>query len=99
MIKGVKCDGEKNKRSFNFCVAQHDRSGGGSVIMWGVIFYSRVHGVLSHLERTRIRYRNEDLYPIVKPFSDVICTAFVLAEITIDHAKETSWTSTLRQIL
>lgn len=98
MIEGVKCDGEKNKRLINFCVAQHDRSDGGSVIVWGVIFYSRVHGVLCHKEQTRIRYIDEDLYPIVRPFSDVICTAFVLAEITIDHAKETSWTSTLRQI-
>lgn len=43
MIEGMKCDGEQNKRLINFCVAQHDRSDGGSVIVWGVIFYSRVH--------------------------------------------------------
>lgn len=48
MIEGMKCDGEQSKRLINFCVAQHDRSDGGSVIVWGVIFYSRVHGVLCH---------------------------------------------------
>lgn len=46
MIEGVKCGGEKNKHLINFCVAQHDRSDGGSVIVWGVIFDSRVHGVV-----------------------------------------------------
>lgn len=33
MIEGVKCDGEQNKRLSDFCVAQHDRSDGGSVIV------------------------------------------------------------------
>lgn len=38
MIEGVKCDGEQNKLLSDLCVAQHNSSDGGSVIVWGVIF-------------------------------------------------------------
>lgn len=48
MIEGMKCDGEQNKLLSDLCVAQHNSSDGGSVIVWGVIFHSRVHRVVCH---------------------------------------------------
>lgn len=99
MIEGMKCDGEQNKCLINFCVVQYDCFDGGFVIVWGVIFYLRVYGVLCYQEQIRIRYIDEDFYLIVRLFFDVICIVFVLVEMIIDYVKEIFWISILRQIL
>ena len=50
------------------CVAEHDRFGGGSVMVWGGISITGktdLHVIAGNL--TGIRYRDEVLDPIVRP--------------------------------
>ncbi len=61
-------------------IVQHDRSGGGSVMVWGGIsmegctdLYSLDNGTL-----TDIRYRDEILGPIVSPYAGAVDPGFLL---------------------
>ena len=63
-------------------IAQHDRFGGGSIMVWGGIsldgrtdLYAIRNGAL-----TAIRYRDEILHPIVRPFAGAIGPDFVLMD-------------------
>ena len=54
------------------CIAEHDRYGGGSVMVWGGITYAnrtRLY-VVPGGAMTGVRYRDEVLEPIVVPFAE-----------------------------
>ena len=59
---------QKNERFKNCCVAEHDRFGGGSIMVWGGISYdgSTDLYVIRNGSLTCIRYRDEILAPIIK---------------------------------
>lgn len=72
----------KNERFANCNVVEHDRFGGGSVMVWGGIsldgptdLYAIRNGSL-----TAVRYRDEILDPIVRPFAGAIGNDFILMD-------------------
>ena len=67
----------KNERFVNCCVADHDRWGGQSVMVWGGISFDRVtqNGAL-----TVIRNRDEILDVYVWPFAGAYGDSFVLMD-------------------
>lgn len=63
-------------------VVRHDRFGGGSVMVWGGIcatgrtdLYVIARGTL-----TAVRYRDEILHPIVRPFAGAVGAGFILVQ-------------------
>lgn len=60
------------ERFADHCIAEHDRYGGGSVMVWGGITYAnrtRLY-VVPGGAMTGVRYRDEVLEPIVVPFAE-----------------------------
>ncbi|KAI3351367.1 hypothetical protein L3Q82_005907 [Scortum barcoo] len=78
----VKESGEDKEERYAACnVVQHDRFGGGSVIVWGGIsmegrtdLYCLGNGSL-----TAIRYRDEILQPIVRPYAGAAANSHCIA--------------------
>ena len=66
------------ERYADCCRAQHDRFGGGSVIVWAGSIEGRtdLHGGAL----TVIRYRDEILHPIVRPFAGAVGDDFILMD-------------------
>ena len=63
------------------CVAEHDRFGGGSVMVWGGISMTGktdLHVIAGNL--TAIRYRDEVLDPIVRPYACAIGDDFIFID-------------------
>ena len=77
---------QKNERFKNCCVAEHDRFGGGSVMVWGGISYdgSTDLYVIRNGSLTGIRYRDEILAPIIRLYAGAIDDDFILMD---DNAK------------
>ena len=72
----------RNQRFHDAFVAQHDRYGGGSLMVWGGI---SVQGKTDlHLFRngtlTAVRYRDEILDPVVRPYAGAIGPEFILMD-------------------
>ena len=73
---------QKNERFKNCCVTEHDRFGGGSVMVWGDISYdgSTVLYGIRNGSLTCIRYRDEILAPIVRLYAGAIGDDFILMD-------------------
>ena len=73
---------QKNERFKNCCVAEHDRFGGGSVMVWGDINYDGSTGlyVIRNGSLTGIKYRDEILTPIVSLYVGAIGNDFILMD-------------------
>uniref|UniRef100_A0A674A2U6 Transposase Tc1-like domain-containing protein n=1 Tax=Salmo trutta TaxID=8032 RepID=A0A674A2U6_SALTR len=74
-----RCRGE---RSAACNILQHDRFGGGSVIVWGGISLggrTALH-VLARGSLTAIRYRDEILRPLVRPYAGAVGPGFLLMQ-------------------
>ncbi|CDQ72919.1 unnamed protein product [Oncorhynchus mykiss] len=72
-----RCRGE---RSAACNILQHDRFGGGSVIVWGGISlgdHTALH-VLARGSLTAIRYRDEILRPLVRPYAGAVGPGFLM---------------------
>ena len=73
---------QKNERYRDCCVAEHDRFGGGSVLAWAGISYdgsTDLH-VIENGSLTGLRYRDEILEPIVRPFAGAVGGRFLLMD-------------------
>lgn len=73
---------QRNERFQNCCVAEHDRFGGGSVMVWGGISYDGridLH-VIRNGSLTAVRYRDEILHQHVRPYAGAIGPNFVLMD-------------------
>ena len=71
----------QGERYVDCCVAGHDRFGGGSVMVWGGISITGktdLHVIAGNL--TGIRYRDEVLDPIVRPYAGAIGYDFILMD-------------------
>jgi transposase len=73
---------QKNERFKNCCVAEHDRFGGGSIMVWGGISYdgSTDLYVIRNGSLTGIRYRDEILAPIVRLYAGAIGDDLILMD-------------------
>ena len=73
---------QKNERFSDCCVAEHDRFGGGSVMVWGGISIegSTELWIIRNGALTGIRYRDEILHPIVRPFAGAMGAEFLLMD-------------------
>ena len=73
---------QKNERYRDCCVAEHDRFGGGAVMVWGGICYDGVTDlhVIRDGSLTGVRYRDEILHPIVRPFAGAVGENFMLMD-------------------
>uniref|UniRef100_A0A8C7R8B5 Transposase Tc1-like domain-containing protein n=1 Tax=Oncorhynchus mykiss TaxID=8022 RepID=A0A8C7R8B5_ONCMY len=74
-----RCRGE---RSAACNILQHDRFGGGSVMVWGGISLgdgTALH-VLAKGSLTAIRYRDEILRPLVRPYAGAVGPGFLLMQ-------------------
>uniref|UniRef100_A0A8C7R382 Transposase Tc1-like domain-containing protein n=1 Tax=Oncorhynchus mykiss TaxID=8022 RepID=A0A8C7R382_ONCMY len=74
------------ERSAACNILQHDRFGGGSVMVWGGISlggHTALH-VLARGSLTAIRYRDEILRPLVGPYAGAVGPGFLLMQ---DNAK------------
>ena len=63
-------------------VAQHDRYGGGSIMVWGGISVqdkTELH-VFQNGMVTGVGYRDEILHPIVRPYAGAIGPTFILMD-------------------
>ncbi|KAJ8354154.1 hypothetical protein SKAU_G00217210 [Synaphobranchus kaupii] len=63
-------------------IIQHDRFGGGSVMVWGGISLegrTNLH-VLANGTLTAVRYRDEILRPIVRPYAGAVGPGFLLVQ-------------------
>uniref|UniRef100_A0A8K9V1T1 Tc1-like transposase DDE domain-containing protein n=1 Tax=Oncorhynchus mykiss TaxID=8022 RepID=A0A8K9V1T1_ONCMY len=72
----------RGERSAACNILQHDRFGGGSVMVWGGISL-RGHRALHVLARgslTAIRYRDEILRPLVRPYAGAVGPGFHLMQ-------------------
>ena len=70
------------ERYVDSCIAQHDRFGGASVMVWAGISIGG-HTDLYFIDRgalTGVRYRDEILHPIVRPFAGAIGDDFILMD-------------------
>ena len=72
----------KNERFVNCCVAEHDRWGGPSVMVWGGISFDGVTDlyVIQNGALTGVRYRDEILDVYVRPFAGAVGDNFVLMD-------------------
>uniref|UniRef100_A0A3B4CC07 Uncharacterized protein n=1 Tax=Pygocentrus nattereri TaxID=42514 RepID=A0A3B4CC07_PYGNA len=69
------------------CHVQHDRFGSGSVMVWGGISLegrTALH-VVSRGSLTAIRYRDEILRPLVRPYAGVVGPGFLLMQDNARH--------------
>ena len=66
----------------DYCTAQHDRFGGGSVMVWaGISIEGRTDlHVINGCALTGIRYREEILHPMVRPFAGAVGDDFILMD-------------------
>ena len=72
----------RNQRFLNAHIAQHDRYGGGSLMVWAGISVqgkTDLH-VLQNGTLTAVRYRDEILDPIVRPYAGAIGPQFILMD-------------------
>uniref|UniRef100_A0A8C8JU24 Transposase n=1 Tax=Oncorhynchus tshawytscha TaxID=74940 RepID=A0A8C8JU24_ONCTS len=70
------------ERSAPFNILQHDRFGGGSAMVWGGISLggrTALH-VLARGSLTAIRYRDEILRPLVRPYAGAVGPGFLLMQ-------------------
>ncbi|KAG7484209.1 hypothetical protein MATL_G00046870 [Megalops atlanticus] len=68
-------------------IIQHDRFGGGSVMVWGGISLEgrkNLH-VLANGSLTAVRYRDEILRPIVRPYASAVGPGFLLMQDNAQH--------------
>jgi transposase len=72
----------RNQRFANCNVVEHDRFGGGSVMVWGGISLdgSTDLYVIRNGSLNAVRYRDEILDPIVRPFAGAIGDDFILMD-------------------
>ena len=73
---------QRNQRFHFHNVAQHDRYGGGSIMIWGGISMqdkTDLH-VFQNGTLTGVRYRDEILHPIVRPYAGAIGPNFILMD-------------------
>lgn len=73
---------QKNERYRDCCIAEHDRWGGPSVLVWGGICYDGTTDlyVIDNGALTGVRYRDEILDGIVRPFAGAVGDTFVLMD-------------------
>ena len=73
---------QTNERFRDCCVAEHDRFGVGSVLVWAGIFYDGCTDlyVIMNGAVTGARYRDEILHPIVCPYAGAIGQDFLLMD-------------------
>ncbi|KAI4880842.1 hypothetical protein NFI96_011002, partial [Prochilodus magdalenae] len=72
----------RGKRSAACNILQHDRFGSGSVMVWGGIFLegrTALH-VLTRGSLTAIRYRDEILRPLMRPYAGAVGPGFLLMQ-------------------
>uniref|UniRef100_A0A673XNU6 Transposase Tc1-like domain-containing protein n=1 Tax=Salmo trutta TaxID=8032 RepID=A0A673XNU6_SALTR len=72
----------RGERSAACNIPQHDRFGGGSVMVWGGISLggrTALH-VLARGSLTAIRYRDEILRPLVRPYAGAVGPGFLLMQ-------------------
>ena len=72
----------RGERSAACNILQHDRFGGGSVMVWGGISLggrTALH-VLARGSLTAIRYRDEILRPLVRPYAGAVGPGFLLMQ-------------------
>ena len=80
---GRKCVWQRKKERFVNCrVAEHDRWGGPSVMVWGGISFDGVTDlyVIQNGALTGVRYRDEILDVYVRPFAGAVGDNFVLMD-------------------
>uniref|UniRef100_A0A8K9V280 Tc1-like transposase DDE domain-containing protein n=1 Tax=Oncorhynchus mykiss TaxID=8022 RepID=A0A8K9V280_ONCMY len=72
----------RGERSAACNIRQHDRFGGGSVMVWGGIYLGGRTGlhVLARGCLTAIRYRDEILRPLVRPYAGAVGPVFLLMQ-------------------
>jgi hypothetical protein len=73
---------QRNQRFVLHNIAQHDRYGGGSIMIWGGISMqgkTDLH-VFQNSTVTGVRYRDEILHPIVRPYAGAIGPDFILMD-------------------
>ena len=69
------------ERYADCCVTEHDRFGGGSVMVWAGISIdgkSDLHVIAGNL--SGVRYRDEILHPIVRPYAGAVGDGFILMD-------------------
>lgn len=73
---------QKNERFRDCCVTEHDRFGGGSVLVWAGISYGGRTDlyIIRNGSLTGLRYRDEILDPIVRPYAGAVGPDFVLMD-------------------
>lgn len=73
---------QKNERFRDCCIAEHDRIGRGSVIVWAEILYNGVTDlyVIDNGALTGVRYRDEILQPFVRPFAGAVGPDFLFMD-------------------
>lgn len=73
---------QKNERFRDCCVAEHDRFGGGSILVWAGISYDGRTDlyVIRNGSLTGVRYRDEILNPFVRPYAGAVGPEFLLMD-------------------
>ena len=69
------------ERYTDCCVTEHDRFGGGSVMVWAGISIddkTDLHVIAGNL--SGVRYRDEILHPIVRPYPGAVGDGFILMD-------------------
>jgi hypothetical protein len=77
---------KKKERLKDCCIVEHDRFGGGSVMVWASISYDRCTDlyVARNGTLTDLQDQDEILAPIVRPFAGAIGDNFLLMD---DYAR------------
>ena len=78
-VRGRRCQGE---RYADCNIVEVDRYGGGSVMVWaGVSLFGRTDlYVFARGGITAVRYRNDILEPIVRPYAGAVGDVFILVQ-------------------